>query len=615
MPHASRWPHPTALSVPRTNVRSVVMTRSDDAPPTAVGQQLSLADPMLSADWSSSVGEQALSDITMVVVDLETTGGSPEYDAITEIGAVKIRGGEILGEFATLLNPGRTAIPPQIVALTGITEAMVYDAPPLDAALPAFLEFARGCVLVAHNARFDVGFLRRNAQRRDLEWSFPTALCTLTLARRILSRDETRSFRLGDLSEHFAVSVTPTHRALDDARATVEVLHALLERVGNRGVATLDELRAYRCTADRAVHDKRHLAQRLPSCPGVYLFRGPGEEVLYIGTAVDLRRRVRSYFSGTDPRRRMGEMVRLATRVDHVACAHDLEAGVRELRLLAAHRPAYNRRSTQPHRGWWVRLSTERFSRLTVTRTAADEAIGPIRSRADATEIADLLAELAGLRTCRGSLGSASHHWCHTPAEGGAPVGGCAAAASRPQTLPDYLPRVEAVRRLFDGACDDLLTAGMTRLAELSAAHMFESAARYRDRLAKTIESLDRCQRLHALTRIEQLVLARPDGHGGWRLAVIRHGRLASAGHAPTGLAPVPVIDALTAAAETVLIGCGPLHGAAPEEAALIYRWTTEVDSRIVSATQGLALASHGAGRWRSWSAAARTAAEIRVKR
>ncbi|WP_280314075.1 exonuclease domain-containing protein, partial [Nocardia wallacei] len=105
-----------------------------------------------------------LFDTTFVVVDLETTGTSPERDAITEIGAVKVRGGEVLGEFATLVNPG-CAIPPQIIQVTGITTAMVLDAPRIEAVLPGFLEFAAGAVLVAHNARFDTGFLKAAGPR------------------------------------------------------------------------------------------------------------------------------------------------------------------------------------------------------------------------------------------------------------------------------------------------------------------------------------------------------------------------------------------------------------------------------------------------------------------
>src|SRR4051812_13928750 len=226
--------------------------------------------------------EVLLRDTTFVVVDLETTGGRAsesapgrhDHDLITEIGAVKVRGGVVLGELATLVDPGRS-IPPQIVALTGITTAMVCDAPRIESVLPAFLEFSRGAVLVAHNAGFDIGFLKAAAKRCDLAWPQPPVLCTVKLARRVLTRDEAPSVRLSALAQLFGATTTPTHRALDDARATVDVLHALIERVGNQGIQTYAELRSYLPDVTPAQRRNRHLAHALPHRPGVYLFRGP----------------------------------------------------------------------------------------------------------------------------------------------------------------------------------------------------------------------------------------------------------------------------------------------------------------------------------------------------
>ncbi|MFT4043634.1 MAG: DEDD exonuclease domain-containing protein [Gordonia sp. (in: high G+C Gram-positive bacteria)] len=575
------------------------------------GAQLSFAD-LGQHTGNDEFSDRTLFETTMVVVDLETTGAHATTDRITEIGAVKIRGGEVIGEFATLVDPERS-IPPQIVALTGITEAMVYDAPRIAEVLPSFIEFARGSILVAHNARFDMAFLRHNARALHLDWPFTATLCTVTLARRILSRDEAPTVRLSALADLFGVTVRPTHRALDDARATVEVLHHLLERVGNQGIASYRELTQYLPRTDPRLRAKRHLAEDLPARPGVYLFRGPSTEVLYVGTATNLRRRVLGYFTGTDPRRRIGEMVALATKVDHVECAHALEAGVRELRLLAAHAPAYNRRSTQPFRGWWIALSNERFPRLRVSRTPAEICIGPIGNRTTATEIADTIARAARLRTCTARLpASATHHWCPAPDDGGPPVGGCAAADISPQTVADYLPRVTATADVLAGRRDDLLNALSDQLDALSAAHMFETAARHRDRLATTIEHLARCQRLSMLCAVAELIVARPDGAAGWELAVIRHGRLAAAGTAGHGVAPMPVIDALIASAQTVIPDDTPLRGAPAEEAALIYNWICEHDARIVSASEPLAMPLGSAQRRLEWSQAARTARESR---
>ncbi|MEU8894337.1 DEDD exonuclease domain-containing protein [Nocardia sp. NPDC048505] len=490
-----------------------------------------------------------LYDTTFVIVDLETTGTSPDGDAITEIGAVKVRGGEVLGEFATLVNPGRE-IPPQVVHITGITHAMVYDAPRIEQVLPGFLEFARGAVLVAHNARFDTAFLKAAALRCDTAWPNPPVLCTVKLARRVLTRDEAPSVRLGMLAQVLGAGTTPTHRALDDARATVDVLHALIGRVGNQGVHSLTELFDYLPGVGAGQRAKRVLASDLPAVPGVYLFRGPGEEVLYIGTAVNLRRRVRNYFTGSETRGRMKEMVALATRVDHVECAHGLEAGVRELRLLVAHAPPYNRRSKFPKKAWWLTLTEEPFPRFAVVRTPTRDALGPFNSRNDATDIGLTVAEQAGLRTCTTRLGRAGVHDCPP-----AVVGGCPAArvSEIPMDIKEYAPIATAVRDLFSGRSDAVLRAVLAQLETHSRNEHFEAAARLRDRAVAVVRALARTQRLAALARVPELVAAHPDGAGGWEFSVIRHGRLAAAGTARRGIAPMPVVERLVASAETVL--------------------------------------------------------------
>ena len=565
--------------------------------------QLSFADVDPSADPFAG---PTLRETTFVVVDLETTGGranGDRHDEITEIGAVKVRGGEVLGEFATLVDPGRD-IPPQIVALTGISTAMVYDAPRIDAVLPAFLEFCRGAVLVAHNAGFDVGFLRAAAERLHLPWPKPPVLCTVKLARRVLTRDEAPSVKLSALATLFGATTTPTHRALDDARATVDVLHALIERVGNQGVHTFRDLRAYLPDVTPAQRAKRHLARGLPAAPGVYLFRGPSAEVLYVGTAVDLRRRVAQYFTGADPRTRMKEMASLAVAVDHVECAHELEAGVRELRLLAAHAPPYNRRSKFPHRWWWVTLTEEAFPRFSAVRTPrTDCAVGPFRARADAQDAATLIARYTGLRTCTTRLGRSAVHGPTCPEREASPC-----PATHGARADEYAAAVARARALIDGHSDRPLTSMLAHIVELAGRHRYETAARLRDRTALTVDVLWRGQRLRALAAVTELVAAKPDGAHGWQLAVVRHGQLAAAGLAPRGVPPMPVVDTLCAGAQTVLPTPAPLGGALIEETALIARWLTAPGVRIVRAEPGYCSPLGAAGRFSAWSASARSA-------
>jgi DNA polymerase-3 subunit epsilon len=575
-----------------------------DSPGSA---QLSFADVDASAGTDVS-----LRDVTFVVVDLETTGGrasaknpGDRCDAITEIGAVKVRGGVVLGEFGTLVDPGR-AIPPQIVHLTGITTAMVRDAPTIASVLPMFLEFARGAVLVAHNSGFDIGFLKAAAAQCDIAWPKPPVLCTVRLARRVLTREEAPSVALGALARLFSASCEPTHRALDDAKATVDVLHALIERVGNQGIHTYTELRSYLPNVTPVQRRKRVFADRLPQQPGVYLFRGPKAEVLYVGTAVDLRRRVSQYFNGADPRGRMREMVALSTGVDHVVCAHALEAGVRELRLLAAHAPPYNRRSRFPHRWWWVALSEEAFPRFVVVRAPRhDRSIGPFRARADAVETAALLSRFTGLRTCTNRLGISTQHGPKCPEREVAPC-----PAGRGLTAAEYAETAERAAEVIAGRDDgnSAVSAAVAHIAALAERGHFESAARLRDHTAAAVDALWRAQRLRSLVQVAELVAAQPDGQGGWHFAVIRRGQLAAAGTARRGVPPMPVVDAICAGAQTILTEPAPLGGALVEETGLIARWLATPGTRIVRTSEGWASPAHAAGRWAAWSATARSA-------
>jgi DNA polymerase-3 subunit epsilon len=584
------------------------------------GTQLSFADLETSGAsggeslWAPT-DETPLRETTFVVVDLETTGGRSRAkggapaDAITEIGAVKVRGGVVLGEFGTLVDPQRN-IPPQIVQLTGITTAMVCDAPTIDAVLPMFLEFAGDAVLVAHNAGFDIGFLRAAAEHCEIRWPRPQVLCTVRLARRVLSREEAPSVRLAALARLFAHRIggatQPTHRALDDARATVDVLHALIERVGNQGVHTHADLRSYLPNVTPTQRRKRVLAEHLPHRPGVYLFRGPSGEVLYVGTAVDLRRRVSQYFTGADPRGRMKEMVTLAGAVDHVECAHALEAGVRELRLLAAHAPPYNRRSRFPQRWWWVALSDEAFPRLSVVRAPRhDRAIGPFRSRTDAADTARLLARLTSVRTCTTRLGRSARHG---PACPEVEVSPCPAA--RDLTATQYAAATQRAADLIDGADNSALAAAVDQVNALAEHRHFESAARLRDRTATAVEVLWRGQRLRALAALPELIAAAPDGGGGYHLAVIRFGQLAAAATARRGVPPMPVVDAIHAGAQAILTAAAPLGGALVEETALIARWLAAPGVRIVRVADDVGWASslRSAGAWAGWAATARSA-------
>ena len=344
-------------------------------------------------------------------------------------------------------------------------------------------------------------------------------------------------------------------------------------------------------------------ADGLPHRPGVYLFRGPAGEVLYVGTAVDLRRRVGQYFNGADPRARIKEMVALATAVDHVECAHELEAGVRELRLLAAHAPPYNRRSRFPHRWWWVVLTDEAFPRFvggaSTRQRDAHRAVGPFRSRADAADTAALLARFTGVRTCTTRLARSA---LHGPAVPEREVSPCPAA--RDVTAADYAAGAAARggadrRRRTTAALAACGRADRRRWPTAAATRPPPGCA---TTPPPPIEALWRGQRLRALAAVPELVAARPDGDGGWQLAVIRHGQLAAAGMRRRGVPPMPVVDAICAAAQVILPDQRPLGGALVEETALIARWLA-APGRADRAGRSRGMGVTGRGRPGGWAA------------
>jgi DNA polymerase III epsilon subunit family exonuclease len=195
-----------------------------------------------------NIGETRLSETTFAVLDLETSGGSPKLGAgITEIGVVKVRAGKVLGTFQSFVDPGHS-LPPFITQLTGITDEMLFSAPFIDEVLPTLIEFlgsADETVLVAHNSPFDMSFLKAAALAHQYPWPNYLTIDTARLARAVLDRDEVINCKLGTLATFFNTQTSPNHRALDDALATVDVLHGIIERLAGHQVWTFEEMRNF----------------------------------------------------------------------------------------------------------------------------------------------------------------------------------------------------------------------------------------------------------------------------------------------------------------------------------------------------------------------------------
>jgi DNA polymerase-3 subunit epsilon len=536
-----------------------------------------------------------LRDVTFCVVDLETTGGAPGDSGITEIGAVKVRGGELIGEFQTLVNPAEP-IPPFIAVLTGITDRMVASSPRIDSVLPAFLEFARGCVMVAHNAPFDMGFLKHDSQVHGYDWPDFVVVDTALLARRVITPDEAPNCKLGTLAKLFRATVTPNHRALSDARATVDVLHGLFERVGSLGVQTLEDLQTYSSRVAPQVRAKRHLAESLPHAPGVYLFTDDRGEVLYVGKSKDLRTRVRSYFTASETRTRIGEMIGIATGVRGIECGTSLEAEIRELRLIAEHKPRYNRRSKFPERQHWLKVTVEPFPRLSLVKQLRDDDagyLGPFSSRKTAERAMAALHEAFPIRQCTVRMS-------RTPSVSPcvlAEMGRCVAPCDGRISADSYGEFVAALRSALTVDPAPVVEALDRRIDVLSADERFEDAAVHRDRLSAFVRSSAKMQRMSSLTGCAEICAARRTDDGGWELHVIRRGRLAAAGISPRGTDPRKYLEMLRASAETVLPGIGPVASASPEEIELVLRWLDSPGIRLVEMDGTWTCPVSGAGR------------------
>ena len=280
-----------------------------------------------------------LSQVTFVVVDVETTGGSPTSASLTEVAAARFRGGERLGTYQTLVRPDER-IPPFITALTGISDAMVTDAPRVGEMLPSFLEFVGGSVLVGHNLRFDLSFLDHALVSTGRGPLGNRTVDTLALSRRLV-RDEVHNCQLGTLAGALGLPHRPSHRALTDVLATGDLLHALLERAGSFGILELGELLDLPRLVGHPQGAKLRLTARLPHRPGVYWFTDAAGHVLYVGTAADLHARVRSTFASDQPRM-VRRLLRQLDAVHHRVCPGPLTAAVVEGRLIRAWSPPFN---------------------------------------------------------------------------------------------------------------------------------------------------------------------------------------------------------------------------------------------------------------------------------
>jgi DNA polymerase-3 subunit epsilon len=278
-----------------------------------------------------------LLDAPLAIVDLETTGANASWDRVTEIAVIEVDDGEISGEWSTLVNP-ETAIPPAIQALTGISNAMVADAPTFGDLARELHERLGGRVIVAHNARFDYGFLRQEFERAGIRYAART-LCTVKLSRRLYPGHARHN--LDSLIERHGLRCHARHRALGDAEALWQFLRTAAAEHGTEALA----LAARQVTKQPSLpaHVERAAIDAVPQAPGVYLFYGEGGTPLYVGKSINMRSRVLSHFGDDLRSAREMELARQVRRIDWQRTAGELGALLREAELVKELVPAFNR--------------------------------------------------------------------------------------------------------------------------------------------------------------------------------------------------------------------------------------------------------------------------------
>ena len=473
--------------------------------------------------------QKPLQDTQFVVLDLETTGLKPGKAAITEIAAVRVRHGNLGEEFHTLLNPGQH-VPAVVTRLTGITDDMLRDQPRVEKIFPQLQHFLGQAVLVAHNASFDLGFLNFDAHRLASPPLRSPSVCTLKLARRLLSGIRSRS--LDSVAAHLGVSYPTQHRALEDARVTAEIFCIFLEQLAHRGVTTLGQLLALQHSARDGRRFEffvpRSTLSNIPEGPGIYRMLDTEGKLLYIGKANNLRRRVNSYFTNSSRHSdKVLDLVRHARDVIYEQTGSELEASLREADLIRTLKPPYNQLSKHLPRVAFLKLTVRNaYPHLSIAaKPSSDRAmyVGPFRNRAFAERAQRLLARLFGLRTCRGNLSPTPEV---SPCVSGQ-IGACTAPCAEWVSRETYREQVQRLSAALNGEASTLRDALIEKRDRFASDLHYEGAAR----LQQDIELLDHILHLHQrfhwiVTRAHAFLLLPSRQAGAAQAYLVLNGRL-----------------------------------------------------------------------------------------
>ena len=474
-----------------------------------------------------------IADTSFVVVDTETTGTSATNNRVIEIGAVQVLGGEIVDEFSQLIHPGQL-IPSHITRLTNITNGMVYGKPKAEEVLPVFTEFLADSIMVAHNLSFDMGFLNAELQRASLPSIDNSALCTLRLARRLLKGLKSKG--LSALASFYGIKIKGRHRALGDATATAKVLLRFLDQLADeKDMRRTEDLIRFQFTSyapkkgtrKRLVQLRDQSVPLIPAKPGVYLFKGKRDQVIYVGKAKTLSSRVRSYFTSIEAHSsHTRKLIERIHSIEWKEMDSELEALIEESRLIKALKPRYNRAQKKYRNRPFIRLSVqEPFPSATLSSYIVEdgaEYFGPLGSKKQGSMVLDLIHRFFLLRECGDSTFQRNEKCLYMDLKR------CPAPCIDGISPEEYALEVERVREFLQGAdLGDVLEKLQAEMVSASVEMDYEQAATFRD-LGEMVARLMARQECIAspVLKHNAVVIDRSIGDGFWRLLFIRHGRL-----------------------------------------------------------------------------------------
>lgn len=425
--------------------------------------------------------DQSIDTAEISVLDLETTGMSPLYSRIIEIGIVKIKDLKITNSYRTFVNPG-IEIPYPITKLTGIKTEHVSNAPFIDEILPDIQNFLGDSILCGHNLQFDLGFLNAAFRNYGYEKISNPVLCTLKLARKLCP--ELTSKSLGSVVDHFGIVHKNVHRALGDATVTAKVLLKMIPTLKDeKKLITVSDIINYQFIplTKQYLFIKKKLINdlmKLPDLPGVYFFKDAKQKIIYIGKAKSLKNRVKSYFS-SNALRKTRKIIKQASHIHYEITNSELSALIAEAELIKVYKPQYNVQLKKFTQTYFIKLNkTHEFPRPEITKKFDFDGcdyFGPYNKIDTVNSLHILLNKAFTLRECDDKE-FAKHKECYL-----SQICRCLGPCSVHDVREEYKNELTNVYDFLSGKNQFALNRLINKMKDLSERQKYEEAAQMRD--------------------------------------------------------------------------------------------------------------------------------------